>query len=132
MKTVISTKPLLNVETPLLAVIVTPGAGVSPLKDASLERAVTSGDYKGQKDETLLVYGAGKAERILLVGAGKPTEITRSAIRRASAIAARRARSLGTPRVLEDVLSLVSQGAYRLALVFLRLPQRVARIALAL
>src|SRR3989441_5803187 len=46
-------------------------------------------------DETLLVYGSGKAQRILLVGIGKASEITRSAVRRSAAIAAKRARSLG-------------------------------------
>jgi leucyl aminopeptidase len=98
MKTLISTRPLANLETPLLAVVVAQGSA-APLKDASLERAIASGDYKGKKDETLLVYGSGKTERILLVGVGKPGEITRSSIRRASAIAAKRARSLGTKSI---------------------------------
>jgi len=100
MKTSISTKGLAGAETPLLAVIVaqggTAGAGGAPLKDASLERAFAAGDYKGKKDETLLVYGAGKAERVLLIGVGKGSEITRTSIRRAAAIAARRVRGLGT------------------------------------
>ena len=94
MKTLISTRPLEGVESPLLAVLVSDIE--TPLKDASLERAIASGDYKGKKDEALLVYGGGKAERILLVGIGKATEITRSSIRRGAAIAAKRARSLGT------------------------------------
>ncbi len=38
------------------------------------------------------------ASRVLLVGLGKPEEIDRTAIRRAAAIAAKRARSLGVPR----------------------------------
>ena len=94
MKTLISTKPLASVETPLLALLVAQG---SELKvDTALERAIATGDYKGKKDETLLVYGGGKAQRILLVGVGKAGEITRSSVRRAAAIAARRARGLGT------------------------------------
>ena len=94
MKTLISTKPLGSVETPLLAVLVTQGstAAIGP----DVQRAVATGDYKGKKDETLLVYGSGKAQRILLVSVGKAGEITRSAVRRAAAIAAKRARSLGT------------------------------------
>ena len=95
MKTLISTRPLANLETPLLALLVAQGTP-APLKDASLERAIASGDYTGKKDEALLVYGSGNAERILLVGVGKPGEITRGAIRRATAIAAKRARGLGT------------------------------------
>ena len=94
MKTLLSTKPLESVETPLLALLVAQGAAVAI--DPGVERAVATGDYKGKKDETLLVYGGGKAQRILLVGIGKANEITRSSIRRAAAIAARRVRSLGT------------------------------------
>jgi len=94
MKTLISTKPLGSVETPLLAVLVAQGSGAAI--DPDVQRAVATGDYKGKKDETLLVYGSGKAQRILLVSVGKAGEITRSAVRRAAAIAARRTRSLGT------------------------------------
>ena len=98
MNTSISTQSLSGIETPLLAIVVAQGAAAD-LKDAGLERAVASGDYKGKKDESILVYGAGKAERILLVGVGKGNEITRSAVRRAAAIAAKRARSLGTKKM---------------------------------
>ena len=97
MKTQISTRPLGSVETPLLAVVVAQGAQ-PPFKDPALERAMASGDYKSKKDEALLIYGAGKVERILLVGIGKTPEVTRSALRRAAAIAAKRARGLGTKR----------------------------------
>ena len=94
MKTLISTKPLGSVETPLLAVLIAQGSAAAI--DPDVQRAVATGDYKGKKDETLLVYGNGKAQRILLVSVGKASEITRSAVRRAAAIAAKRARSLGT------------------------------------
>ena len=87
MKTAISTKTISSAETPLLAIMVSQG-GAQPLKDSSLERAFATGDYKGKKDETLLVYGVAKAERLLLVGVGKTSEVTRSAIRRGAAIAA--------------------------------------------
>jgi leucyl aminopeptidase len=95
MKSSISTQSLSTIETPLLAVIVAQGAAPSGI-DGSVERAVATGDSKGKRDEAVLVYGGGKAQRILLVGVGKPAEITRSAIRRAAAVAAKRARSLGT------------------------------------
>ena len=94
MKTIISTKPLANLDTPLLALLAAQGS--VPKLEANLERAIASGDYNGKKDETLLIYGAGKTERILLVGVGKANEITRSAVRRAAAVAAKRARGLGT------------------------------------
>jgi leucyl aminopeptidase len=95
MKTHVSTRPLASVESPLIAIIVAQGAQ-APFKDAALERAIGSGDYKSKKDETLLIYGSGKAERILLVGVGKTNDVTRSAVRRAAAIASKRARALGT------------------------------------
>ena len=96
MKTLVSTKPLGSVETPLLALIAAQGGGSATAIDPGAARAVAAGDYKGKKDETLLVYASGKTQRILLVGIGKAGEITRSAIRRAAAIAAKRARALGT------------------------------------
>ncbi|MGH8622247.1 MAG: M17 family peptidase N-terminal domain-containing protein [Burkholderiales bacterium] len=36
----------------------------------ALARALASGDFKGKKDETLLLYRAGPARRVLLVGVG--------------------------------------------------------------
>jgi leucyl aminopeptidase len=108
MKTLISTKPLGSVETPLLALIVAQGSAAAI--DPGIERAVATGDYKGKKDETLLVYGGGKAQRILLVGVGKPAEITRSSVRRAAAIAAKRARSLGT-KALALAIAKEARGA---------------------
>src|SRR5437867_2755844 len=100
--TVVST-PLAQVTTPLLALAL-PQGGTVPPSLVELDRAVggvvggaiTSGDFKGKRDESALLYpGDGKAERVLLVGLGKPGEVTRSSIRRAAAVAAKRARSLG-------------------------------------
>jgi leucyl aminopeptidase len=102
MKSSTTGKPVAQVETPLLAVAVPQGATL-PASLAELDgrggvlaRAFAAGDYKGKRDETLLVYGGGKAQRILLVGVGKPGEITRTALRRAAAVAAKRARAIGT------------------------------------
>jgi leucyl aminopeptidase len=63
-----------------------------------------SGDFGGARDETALVYLPGNAgARLLLVGMGKLEETpakreaaARTAIRRAAAVAARRAKALGT------------------------------------
>jgi leucyl aminopeptidase len=61
-----------------------------------LSRVISSGDFKGKRDETSLLYpAAGKTQRILLVGMGKPGDVTRNSIRRAAAVAAKRARTLG-------------------------------------
>jgi len=102
MKSSVAAKPLAQIETPLLAIAVAQGtslpASLAELDRAAggvLARALGAGDYKGKRDETLLVYGAGKAQRILLVGVGKPGDVTRSALRRAAAVGAKRARTLG-------------------------------------
>ncbi len=104
MNSTIAAQPLAQVETPLLAVAVAAGTALPPAL-AELDKAAggvltrAAADFKGKRDEVLLVYPAsGKAERILLVGMGKATEVTRSAIRRAASIAAKRARGLGAAR----------------------------------
>jgi leucyl aminopeptidase len=102
MNTTTITRALPDVETPLLAVLL-PTAATVPASLAALDkagggligRAVAAGDFRGKRDETLLVYPAGgKAQRVLLVGVGKPEEIDRNAIRRGAAVAAKRARTL--------------------------------------
>ncbi|HKW40510.1 MAG TPA: leucyl aminopeptidase [Gemmatimonadales bacterium] len=99
--------PLAQVETPLLAVALAQGS-VVPASLAELDRAaggvvtraVASGDFKGKRDETALLYpGNAKPERVLLVGLGKPAEVNRTAIRRAAAVAAKRARGLGVKQL---------------------------------
>ncbi len=106
MKSSITTAALPAVETPLLALAVGEGSSV-PASLAALDqaaggilgRAVTSGDFKGKRDEMTLLYPAAiKAQRILLVGMGKPADVKRTSIRRAAAVAAKRARALGAGR----------------------------------
>jgi len=99
------TKPLIDIETPLLAIAV-PAATELPASLAPIDqvtggavvRALASGDFKGKRDETLLAYGTGKARRVLLVGIGKPADVTHNSVRRAAAVAGKRARALGTGR----------------------------------
>jgi leucyl aminopeptidase len=105
MNTTITTKAITEIDTPLLAVAVAAGdeltPSLAPLDTASggaLARALSSGDFKGKRDETTLAYGSERARRVLLVGMGKAGDVTRNAIRRAAAVAAKRARSLGTGR----------------------------------
>src|SRR5438132_493598 len=100
MKSTLVTAPLAQIETPLLAIALAQGStlpkSLGELDRAAggggvLARAVASGDFKGKRDESLLVYrGGGKAQRILLFGLGKGAEVTRSAIRRAAAVGAKR------------------------------------------
>lgn len=90
--------------TPLLILIVPQGARPESLAglDARLHGAITrcyqSGDFAGKKDESLMLYpDEGSASpRLFLVGIGKP-ENQRSAVRRASAIGVKRARTIGLP-----------------------------------
>src|SRR5881398_2472624 len=96
------TAPLAQVETPLLAVALAQGGAV-PASLAEFDRAaggivaraMISGDFKGKRDETALLYpGGAKPQRVLLVGLGKAGDVTRNGIRRAAAVAAKRARAL--------------------------------------
>src|SRR6266704_302803 len=98
----VASAPLAQGDAPLLAVALAQGSAL-PTSLADLDRAaggvvarvITSGDFKGKRDETTLLYPTGaKPERVLLVGLGKPGEVTRTAIRRAAAVAAKRARAL--------------------------------------
>ena len=90
--------------TPLLAVLV-PQAGALPSSLAELDRssggalarAYGAGDFTGKKDEVALLYPSGPAARILLVGLGKPGDLRRQ-LRRAAAVAAKRARLAGVPK----------------------------------
>ena len=59
----------------------------------ALSRVVQSGDFRGQRDESVMLYVPGTAERVLLVGLGEPGQIDRGAIRRAAAAGGKRARS---------------------------------------
>jgi leucyl aminopeptidase len=61
-----------------------------------LGRLVTSGDFKGKKDETAVLYPSGSFGRLLLVGVGKSKIVTQASFRRAAAVAAKRARVLGS------------------------------------
>jgi leucyl aminopeptidase len=103
-ETALSQAQVAGYETPLLAIAL--GRGKLPQSlDAldqgtggALARVLSSGDFAGKKDEVAVVYPTGPAARVLLVGLGKADEIDRARIRRAAAIAAKRARSIGVPR----------------------------------
>src|SRR6266576_3698665 len=106
----VASAPLAQVDAPLLAVALAQGSAL-PTSLADLDRAaggvvarvITSGDFKGKRDETTLLYPTGaKPERVLLVGLGKPGEVTRTAIRRAAAVAAKRARAFTELKATPD------------------------------
>jgi leucyl aminopeptidase len=88
-------------QTPMLAIAVMRGALPASLAEldqaagGALQRLSSAGDFTGKRDETALMYPPGPAGRILLVGMGKSEEVSRSAIRRAASVAAKRMRTLG-------------------------------------
>jgi leucyl aminopeptidase len=85
------------VAAPLLALIV-PEGGLPPSLQAldqrlggALSRVIAAGDFRGKRDDAAMVYpGAGPA-RVLLIGVGTAGEDATDAIRRAAAIAGKRA-----------------------------------------
>ena len=94
--------PLLAVAVPKQAQKALPEAltGYDARAGGALARLFTSGDFTGARDESAVVYLDGEAtRRLLLVGCGKPEDIGRTPVRRAAAIAGRRAKALGTTAV---------------------------------
>ncbi|MGH7701428.1 MAG: M17 family peptidase N-terminal domain-containing protein, partial [Gemmatimonadales bacterium] len=87
MKTAVVARALAETETPLLAIAVAQGdlpaslAALDRAAGGALTRAFASGDFKGNKDETCLLYpAAGPAQRILLLGLGKAGDVTRTSV----------------------------------------------------
>ena len=103
-------------ETPLLAIAVARGEMAPSLHrlnqavGGALERLYASNDFSGKKDETALMYPGGKAARVLLVGMGKPQDINRGSLRRAAAVAAKRARTIGVAQAAFHIPAEALQG----------------------
>src|SRR5256884_9553718 len=103
----VASAPLSQVDTPLLAVAVAQSSACPAPRDdldraagGVVARVIASGYFKGKRDETTLLYLSGaKPGRVLLVGLGKPGEVSRNTIRRAAAVAAKRARALGAKQL---------------------------------
>ncbi|MBE0594868.1 MAG: leucyl aminopeptidase, partial [Gemmatimonadales bacterium] len=55
----------------------------------AIARLLKSGDFTGKRDQVALLYPPKRSQRVALVGMGPHGEITRGAIRRAAAVAAR-------------------------------------------
>ena len=117
----IVTTPLEGIVTPLLAIAVPQGSTVPASLGAldratggALARAITSGDFKGKRDETLLLYPTetGKAQRFLLVGLGKAGDVTRTSVRRAAAVAAEGRNGTTARDVAQAIVEGAAQGAW--------------------
>ena len=91
--------------TPLLAVALAPGRtlprAVTALDrrfDGQITRAVRRKDFKGSKDETLLLFGQhGGPQRVLLVGLGATPDD--AAVLRAATLAGRKGNAMGVGRM---------------------------------
>ncbi len=62
-----------------------------------ISRVLETGDFKGEKGKTVLLYSFGRipAPRVLIVGLGKKEDFNLDVVREVSAIAAQKARDLG-------------------------------------
>jgi leucyl aminopeptidase len=108
--------------TPALAILLEQGANAPNLGTlesglaASVRRVLASRDFRSGRDETLQLLGAERSvERLLLVGMGKVTDRA-SALKRAAAIAARKATQLGFGRMAIYAGSVNSADAEVIAL----------------
>ncbi len=94
--------PLLAVGVPKQAEKRVPAAlaGLDAPSGGVLTRLFGSGDFTGAKDEGASAYLTGSGpQRLLLVGMGKADDPSRTQVRRAAAVAARRARAMGSGAV---------------------------------
>jgi len=103
-ETTVAAKAPATVETPLLGIAVPQGTSLpGSLGDldratgGALGRLYAAGDFSGKRDETTVLYPTGPVGRILLVGLGRVDGSTPPDVRRAAAIVAKRARTLGVP-----------------------------------
>jgi leucyl aminopeptidase len=103
-KSSIKVVPLEQVKAPLLALAVgeilngkLPSSllRLDATMEGELSRVIEAGDFSGKPDETALLYPRKGARRVMLVGLAKTPEITRGAVRRSAAIAARKAIEVG-------------------------------------
>ena len=115
-----------SVDTPLLAIVLPASPAMTDALSAidvslggALSRSIARRDFRGGRDETLLLVGGDTGlQRVLLVGRGS-APVTRTAARRAASIAARQATKLGTgglhlymPDATDDAVEGLALGAY--------------------
>ena len=95
--------PLERVAAPVLAVIVgelsskkLPSSllALDSVTGGVLSRLISMGDFSGKRDQVAVAYPEKKPKRVLMVGLGAQVEMTRGAVRRAAAVAARKATQL--------------------------------------
>lgn len=114
--------PLLVVALPSSPSVPRALAALDKKYNGAISRAVRLGDFKGEKDESLLLLGpGGGAERVLLVGTGKAERV--KGITRAATLSGRKANALGVGKLifwtpdleseaLEGAIVGISQGSW--------------------
>ncbi len=115
-----------SVDTPMLAIVLPSSPSMSdaltPIDAAlggALARTLARRDFRGGRDETLLLVGGDSGvQRVLLVGRGS-APLSRTGARRAAAIATRQAVKLGTgalhlylPGATDEAIEGLTIGAY--------------------
>jgi leucyl aminopeptidase len=65
----------------------------------AIQRSIATGDFSGDRDQLVLLYGTRGPRRVLLLGLGEHAQITRAALRAAAAVGVRRALGMGAKSV---------------------------------
>lgn len=97
-------------ETPAIAICLVEGSappferGLSAIDDAlsgSLSTILEEGDFRGKRNEVLVLYNTGQLspKRLLVVGLGEPDELTLNSLREAAATSVKKARALGLSKL---------------------------------
>jgi leucyl aminopeptidase len=113
--------PLLAFAVPQASTLPASLGSVDAAAAGALGRLYAAGDFAGKRDEVAVLYPPGPAGRVLLVGLGKVDAASPPDVRRAAAVAAKRARTLGVPAA---AFHLVAEG--RGALTWAEAGQRIA------
>ena len=120
-----------DIDAPLLGILLQAGTDLPPelrkLDESlggALTRSLERGDFKGGRDESLHLDGAGgHADRLLLVGVGTPTEPA-AAYRRGASLLGRQAQRTGAgalavaapgsdPALVESIVVGIAMGAWQ-------------------
>lgn len=113
MKSAVQIVQMDRIRTPLLAVAVCglPSPRVprslrslDAKSDGELSRVISTGDFTGERDQIAVLYPSKGAKRIVLVGIGPTSEVTRGAVRRSAAVAARKAVAAGVTEMAYTII----------------------------
>ena len=83
---------------------------VDEILDGGLARAVSAGDFSGEKDQLLVLYPKTGPSRVILVGMGTDKRDPTERLRRAAAVASRQALKLKADSISFQVLAKACKG----------------------